>query len=658
MIEIIGTAGSEEHEAALLLRDTLIKTWPTLASSPREEDHVKILTSAKLSGRRISDVDIIIAALFRSKRYIVPKSQARDTEGNSLMGKQIRVRSFVAAIEVKGQGESGLEISAGSVKARYSNGWKDATNQNDLQKYALLHTLQETTGTTPHIFRCLILTGIESLPKERGRIQPEAGAVAANFDATTLLVASAMVNGIPKSHEPFISSGDEGTIERILADPLFTVLVPSSLDRKRMDRIAARPAEAREIGALLGRQRVHLRGNGGTGKTILLLQSAYEAFQERGMRSLFLTYNTALAADIQRTLALMGIPSESEVGGISVRTVMSFTYSWLTKLGLQLGNESNFDDYEVRCAEALSYINQGAIKSSDIEALKVAKREELEFDAVVVDEAQDWPQVEANLLAALYGGERISLADGLSQLVRGAPTDWKSTAGASDPNIGNRSLRDGLRMKSSICKFLNSVAEEVGLQWHVTPNKQAAGGRIIVTSGNYAKMNNLQEELLTSTIKAGNLPIDMLHCVPPSTVATNGVERNSELAKCFSKRGWETWDAVDELKRRSFPRSNNALRVVQYESCRGLEGWTTVLDGLDELWHLKYNSSLAVNYKLKTDISIDPELQARAFAWKWCMIPLTRPIDTLIITLRNESSPLSRILLRVANYLPDQIEIR
>src|SRR5690606_17354224 len=129
-------------------------------------------------------------------------------------------------------------------------------------------------------------------------------------------------------------------------------------------------------------QRIHLRGNGGTGKTILLLQSAYDAFVDRGVRSLVLTYNTALAADIQRTLALMGVPSDGEAGGITIRTVMSFMYSWLNRLGLA-GDEVSFEDYEGKCAEALRYIEEGAIDDAEIAAIKTTSPLELGFDAIL-----------------------------------------------------------------------------------------------------------------------------------------------------------------------------------------------------------------------------------------------------------------------------------
>ena len=657
MIELIGQKGTPEHDAAVAISEAFIKTWPGIETTPKEEEHVKIASCVKLSGQKVSDIDVVLVGQLRPNRFIVPKAGAKDADGNSLVSTKVRVKSFIAAIEVKDHPAENMVVEAGGILVKYRDGWKSATEQNEQQRYALLSYLRDATGASPWVHRCVLLRGIHELPKDRGISRPTSGAVPALFDATAILVAMASVNGIRKlggGHT--ISSGDEALLEGILADNLLAPLKPSSVDRKRMDRISARPEEARQLAALLGKTRIHLRGNGGTGKTVLLLQSAYEAFQAHGKRSLMLTYNTALAADIQRTLALMGIPGDGEAGGISVRTVMSFTYGWLNKLGVVQSDEhAGFEEYEAKCSEALRYIAEGAIKQSDIEALKSTHATELAYDGILVDEAQDWPQVEADLLVALYGAQSIALADGLSQLIRGAPTDWTARAGASVQHVGQRSLRDGLRMKANLAKFANALAEEAGFQWHVTPNKQAPGGRIVIAHGNYAAMDDLQKDVLSAAIKAGNQPIDTLHCVPPSTIHQRDGRRHSDLGRAFLSHGWECWDAVDETTRRSFPRSVMALRIVQHESCRGLEGWTTILDGLDEFWSLKYDGAPVDGQSRGV---VDPHLHASAVAWRWCMIPLTRPIDTLVITLRSNDNALAWAIDRVAKALPDIVEFR
>ncbi|MBX5256882.1 MULTISPECIES: DNA/RNA helicase [unclassified Rhizobium] len=650
MIEVIGEPGSSEYEAALLVRDALARAWRGIETSPPEEEHVKIASSVKLSGQKVSDIDVVVAGLFRTRRYVVPRSNAKDMEGNSIVGAKVRVRSFIVAVEVKDHSSGAMRIEAGGVKVKYGDGWKSATDQNDAQGHALKEHFRDTTGSSPWVYRCVALLGIPELPRVRGIPQPPAGAVPFSFDALQFLMAAASVLGIRKINgEHAISSGSDEVMEKVLADGLFQELRPSSLDRRRMDRIASRPQVARELANLFGSQRVHLRGHGGTGKTILLLQAAYEAFVERGTRSLVLTYNTALAADIQRTIALMGIPGDGDAGGITVRTVMSFMYSWLGHLGLGKDGEIDLRSYDADCREASDYFASGAVGPQEVEAIKKAHPFEFGFDAILVDEAQDWPQPEADLLARLYGGNAIALADGFSQLVRGRATDWKSSV-VGEPKDGERNLRDGLRMKASLAKFANALADEVGLQWNVAPSAEAPGGRVIVRIGRYSEMEALQRDVLASAIKAGNMPVDLLHCVPPSEVTASGDKRSSLLAGAFRRNGWMAWDAVDEATRRTFPRSSDALRVVQYESCRGLEGWITVLDGLDESWQLARRGVGGLSNGL---LPVEP---AEAAAWLWIMIPLTRPIDTLVITLRDRRSRLGQVIEGLGERLPDIVD--
>ena len=48
----------------------------------------------------------------------------------------------------------------------------------------------------------------------------------------------------------------------------------------------------------LGARRILLKGRGGVGKTVILLQMAYRAYDRSGQRSLILTFNKALVADM------------------------------------------------------------------------------------------------------------------------------------------------------------------------------------------------------------------------------------------------------------------------------------------------------------------------------------------------------------------------
>ena len=90
------------------------------------------------------------------------------------------------------------------------------------------------------------------------------------------------------------------------------------------------------------------------------------------------------------------------------------------------------------------------------------------------------------------------------------------------------------------------------------------------------------------------------------------------------------WDASSADVRENHPTERDALRIVQYDSCRGHEGWTVINYAFDDFY----------DYKLKQWLSSGPDLGglfetkedfAPAFAAQWVMIPITRALDTLVI---------------------------
>ncbi|WP_109793433.1 AAA family ATPase [Minwuia thermotolerans] len=653
MIEVIGIPGTSEHDAALKIADALAKLWPGLRDTPKEEDHVRIAANVKISGYRVSDVDVVVAAKFRPGRRFVPRRVLNDSDGKKIRAGRVAVRSIVAAIEVKDHPASSVRLVGDSVivpyKERGKVDWKDATDQNVAQAHAM-KSYFSGRGSVVWVYRCLVMQGLNEISL--------AGAVPSTFNGTAFLGTLAAVNGVYQGGKEYVlSSGPEAALEAVLNAPIFDPVVPSALDRKRMDRIAARRQKAEQVAELLGKKPVHLRGHGGTGKTVLLLQSAWQAYQSLGKRSLVLTYNRALAADIQRSLALMGIPSGGhEGGGIEVTTVMSLMYTWFNRLGAATTSNdgANYADYEARCAEVVEFFRSGTLTSSDVEAATADDPARLEFDAILVDEAQDWPQAEAELLVTLYGPDRIALADGTLQLVRGRQTNWRS-AGVLKGQQETIPLKRCLRMKANLGRAANAIAEEAGLNWSVDTNDEAAGGRVILSLGDYADARDLRHELENNALESGNDKIDFLHCVPPSGVKAGKTGRWSSLGRVLRDEGHGLWDGVNERTRRDFPRSKDLYRVVQYESCRGLEGWVVVLDGFDEFWQAKYDEELSRNSG-PDEGARDPGDVASAVAWRWCMIALTRPIDTLVITVRDADSELARVLRRAADRLGDVFE--
>jgi len=656
VIEIIGIEGSDEYRAAMVLAERLAKQWPGVDTSPKSEDDIIISSNVKLSGYKVSDVDVVLLGAFGRPRYFVPTRILKGVNGESLFGLKVRVDNLLVAIEVKGQDAGGVNISADEVIVRYADGWKSATQQNITQLHALAGYFDDQ-HVDAWVYRCVFLQGIGKLPVSGTGPRPASGAITLESSGAEFLTSIAAVNElrvVGKEHT--LRSFKREAAEKVAAAPIFRRIVPSRLDRLKMDRISARPAEARRLAAELGKSRLHIRGHGGTGKTILMLQAAHLAYEQFGKRCLILTYNVALAADIQRSLGLLGIPGRSEGGGVEVRTSMSFLFEWLKLLGVTNGQDSSYEELAELCSEALKLLDGGGLSRADVEGVLAGSGADIAFDAIIVDEAQDWPQVEAELLCRLYGPEKVSVADGIDQLVRGSPTNWKRTLPA-ETKSDDRSLVKCLRMKRNLGVFANAVASAAGLAWEVEPNEQAAGGNIILVKGSFTGRRDIRDELLESATGSKNEKIDFLYCVPPGDVRKTDQGATSALSTFLREDGTEVWDGVDVTVRKSFPRSTGTYRVIQYDSCRGLEGWTVVLEGFDEFWWLKRDAALRAARDDASFRGRTPESRAALAAWRWSMIPFTRPLDTLVIALRDWEGEPATLLRRIAGEHNDFISI-
>lgn len=631
MIRVLGSPGSSEHAVAEELAGALAKLWPGLAEADASEELVIITAGAKLTGYRISDIDVVVAAKLRRGRAFVPKRVVNDGSGKRIAG-GIQVSSFVAALEVKDHDPAETRISGQAVEVRYTRSgppqWHNATEQNVQQMHALRQCLEEqTAGVWVH--RAVVLRGYEK--------PPVPGTLARSFDGAAFLTA--LVETAPPRQGklgPYLQAGPPIQMDRVLQAPVFRELRPSSLDRKRMDLLVKRDPRVQEHLPNLGQRLVRFRGRGGSGKTVILLQLAWQAYQQTAARSVVLTFNHALTSDIRRLLALLGVPSGAQ-GGISVRTVMGFVTSWLAELGVLDGDQDgpSRPDYETSCSQALEMIRQGAISGDDVAAIKQSQFERFDFDYIIADEAQDWPEAELELLKTLYGPEKFCLADGMDQLVRGKPAYWE--AGVASSARLTIPLRKCLRMKSNLAVFANAVAERAGLDWQVEPNDQAPGGRIILTSQPLKDQPELIATEIERAVNQGNAPVDLLICVPPSDVEDGPSGRRSRLAAALAQSGREVWDATSLDDRKDFPRGTEALRVVQYGSCRGLEGWTVFLDHFDD--------------PHAAGFAHDPEA-----SWTRRLVPLTRGMDTLVIALENPKSEVTRILRAVARSHPDLVQ--
>lgn len=647
MIQVIGPEEREEYRYARKLADDMIALWPDLEES---EDQVQVAASAKVFGGRIQDIDVIILARLRNRSFR-PRRPVRIEDGESelgLHGGEIGVRNLLLTIEVKSHAGRGVRFNGLNVSVRYVEGWKSATDQAMEQ----MNALRTYIGNMARVFPFVIhLVALESLMATTLPPRPH-NILAGDQNFASILNAlcelKAPWRGMGK---PTLSCCGDEMAEQVSRLPIFNPLTPTALDRKRMERLSASTPQIEAVEPHLGKRQLILRGHGGAGKTSMLLQLAKRAFDERAARSLILTYNQALAADIRRLMALAAVPTSTDEGGIRVETVMSFINRLSRRLDLLGEDDDPLGGYDVRARELAVMLETEAITPPEIARLVSKFPEELRYDHVMVDEGQDWPREEIAVVRGIYGAERLVVADGIDQFVRGAVADWRAGV---DAHTETERLHRSLRMKASLARFANAMAEVLGAPgWKVTPNAHAPGGRVIVIEGRFKDEIALHDELEADLRRAGNAPIDLLYCVPPSMVATAGAERQSYVAAMLRSHGRSCWDGASKDARRDIPRDVEAARVVQYHSCRGLEGWTVVAAALDRFWDQQH-----AGCDIREGDMASPAEQARRHAARWCMIPISRAMDTLVIGIDDAHSELGRALRGVAARMPDVVEWR
>lgn len=652
MIEIIGTEGSSEYRAALMVRDALEATWPGVSNTPAEQDNIKIAVSVKISGYKVQDIDIVLVGQLSRPRLFRPARVIRGHAGNRLNDRPVIVESFVVAIEVKDQDDKGVRINDDQVQVRYSRSgkieWKSATDQNVDQLHSLKAYFSDQHADV-FVRRCLAFPNLANISAP--------SAVAAGFNGHQLLSAIASPSPVlERNGQGFLSAGKPQSVSKVLASRLFRPMVPTRLDRERMDRLAAKSPAVDELLETLGSGTVFLRGYGGTGKTVLLLQAAWKQFKVDGKRTLILTYNLALAADMRRLMALMGIPSSSDDGGIEIGTVMSFLYKWFARFHLLDDEDLDFSKYPALCRAAIEMITSGAVTPADIEAIIAQEPDRFDFDQVFVDEGQDWPQGETTLLKSLYSPHRLCVADGIDQLTRGQRADWRS--GIPRAERKTQSLGTCLRLKRNLSLFVAEVASVTGAGWEAEPNPVAGGGRLIVLCKPYENARPLHVQLVRDLRTDGNAPVDMLFCVPPSEVQHDGEATTNNIAALLASWGEECWDGVNPSSRLDFVRSSEQRRIVQYASCRGLEGWTVVLDGFDDFLEFIAARKRGLGLsQAEIDCLVDLETASYREAWRWGMIALTRPIDTLVIQLKDPANRFAKQVLEIAKTFEDFAEV-
>lgn len=607
-IEIVGATGGSERDAANQLR--------TVLDSFIGNNQLSIVVGAKCYGEEVQDIDLLLLGTFgRGISYISP-----------LTGQQTTLVNLCLIVEVKDHSSSGIKFSGQHALVKYQNKnyWDDATEKLHKQKSSLKNYLRRNDLAQPWI------EGLLWLRNYRGTIpDPCQNVLGAGLSLENFLIALEQTRQPRSGQEgPYIAFTTNATLRAIQSAKNYfsRELTQTPLDRRRLEEICKKLVSDQKYVKELGNQILIFRGRGGSGKTIHLLRLA-KGLYDRGDRILFITYNKALVADIKRLLTIQGLLAQNLDRGIHITTAHKYFMGLADVFSLwnpPAGGPFPSKEYDNAKSQLLSLISGDTPESLREDPTILDNPDSFNWDYILVDEGQDWPEDERDILFHVFGPNRCIVADGVDQLARQqVRCDWTgSKLTRSRQTVG---LSRSMRMKSNLCRFVRALASQLNVEWDQEVNEEITGGRVTIVCGEYTEQ--LHNTIFADHFANGNLPIDALMCVGPSS------DHAGDPTSRLSEWGHKIWNGTDADVRDTFPSDNDQFRIVKYESCRGLEGWTVVCHAFDRFHaHKLHFAERRPDGELFSD-----EEYARIQANQWLLIPLTRAIDHLVLQVSEDS---------------------
>lgn len=376
----------------------------------------------------------------------------------------------------------------------------------------------------------------------------------------------------------------------------------------------------------VGEKLIILKGKPGTGKTIHLANLAYHA-KELEYTPLILTFNRALSQDIDRLMEYSGFG-----GLIQINTLHQFFLKILKNNGL-------IDEVTSEIFENNNYVDLLAdlmelIKDSKSE-LEIRKELGIDFDLIFVDEAQDCDEIERDLIFKIFGITNCVISIGNRQIVRKKKTEIRWALGTTKNERQVVNLKISHRNKKDLTDWHNTFSNYHYKQrpWELKENRNLHGGKLILLKTNeYSKALHIQ--LDKNLIKNENSKYDLMFLTPNKTTNIN---YSSEICERLDGWNFNYFNNNDkENKTKKFP--IDAYRILNYQSCRGLEAWTIVLWNLDTIIQ-----NIKANYVKDFPESTESEITEHVN--NWLLMIFTRAIDTLVITFKNYESEEYKMIL-------------
>lgn len=637
---------SKEDEAAKILCENLEKEF---ALYPNAKGTIYILTSIRIFGQKRNDIDMLIMGFLEKFSFKNIKTK------NFGVVDELEIKSFICNIELKGHTSSGIIKEGTDYIVHYNKVPSNASQQCQEAKFSLRNHLFDQLSINPFFSDILWFNGLSNsdLISLRGNSYDNALPCLFSFkDLINVILLQSEVRVNCRNYVLDCFKDGEKDYKSIV--DLFTMVrTPKGLTKDKFELLSQQSTEVEKLLEDVGNKLTIVTGRAGTGKTVQLLQLAFQlASSQNNKRCIILTYNQALVSDINRLIDYTPMPSHVDGRTVAIKTIHSFFQTLMKDMGLSVKhliptNNTYEKDYNAALQELYNFVVKEC-KKEDIEALKDMIDSYIDWDYILIDEAQDFSEIEKKILFKVYGSNRLVVADGVDQFMRN-----------NERQIWDRGMKDAMvrkpktmvlerRQKSNLVSFVNAYAKLVGLDWEVRPNQNLPGGNIIILP-DFRKHN--YDDLKDNCERNNCENYDILILQPPTqvTIDKNG-NRYFTKAEAYNRLEIPIYDGINNRNRTMYP-TKDQCRVYQYDSCRGLEGWCVVCADFDEL----------IDYKLNTinlngdELGFDQDKIKLKKTFLWSLMPLTRPIDTLVITLKNPNSEVGKILKQLADVYSDFI---
>lgn len=646
---------SDEYNAALKMKSIIQNDIPDSATG-----EIVLFASATLFGQAVKDVDLMMIGNLHNynvrAEFCVPSEGDRGTGFQITLDEKVEVRSFCTVIEIKRHDISGIVRRGTDFYVKYGNSLHCVTLQSNKQKIAAKVFFERALSFSPFVTNIIWFTQATS-SDVMSLLECDGGSVLSNvlgsdFEFSELMQLLIWQKQPFKTRDRFVF---ESNYKSCTVDDFQKALMlfertknqMGELTRKRIEMITNKSFCDNVM--VDGRGKVSIyRGRAGTGKTVGLIQTAIRLVEEERARVIILTYNRALVSDIRRLFALAELPDMFEENCVYVSTMQAY-FLHLANGILYDGRMSGtkfLEHYERILKEMNDFL-------LDDVAISLAKEiilldEQLNWNYVLIDEAQDWTNAERDLILKLYEKGKIIVADGGNQFVRrGDVCDWTVVR-----ERNNIKLKYCLRQKSNIVSFLNAYSKKANiLSGKILSSEKMLGGKVIIISDD--RIVEVHKSEMKRLIETGNVAYDMLYLVPHSLVEKTYGTSHFSMSKKFEQEEIFFWDGTNSDNRYGYCVNTDEVRVLQYDSARGLEGWVVVCMDFDVFMEEK--EAEYIDGEVNSLLLESPEERKKKYLYNWAMIPLTRAIDTLVITLRNPQSKMGSFIKKVVDDCEDYV---